>query len=61
MPEDQIIALYCLYEQIQDKRTDENQGAYDLKMEILEAELDKPERPLVDEKLSRKPGFWTAL
>lgn len=58
MDEEQIIELYCLYDQIKDTRTDENEGAYDLKMEILDTELAKTSRPKVDAKLAKKIGFW---
>lgn len=65
MPEEQIISLFCLYDEIQDRRSGEDEGGYAGKVNILQAELDRRENPAhqnrVDEKLSRKPGFWVNL
>lgn len=65
MPEDQIVSLYCLYEQIVDRRPDQDEGGYKGKIQILDTELQRRDNPnhrnRVDEKLVRKPHFWTSL
>jgi hypothetical protein len=61
MTEDMLLGLYEEYAVLARHADDEDIGRYRAKMQIVEDEVDKADRPHVDPVLARRPYYWRRL
>lgn len=61
LDEDQLLTLGTYYEGMLGSRDEDTKRYYRLRLDIVEQEMGKDERPKVNRKLAQKPNFWKGL